>query len=748
MRFVGYLFYLLILCLSSRLYSQALSVEGVVVDGITLEPLVAATIQYRDGGTYSDLAGRFSFDPEDVSYFVISYIGYKNDTIHRGESWPDSMLKIQLIPTGSLLDLVTVTTGKFEQALGKTTASIEILQPQLLEQTNTTSIDEVLNKVAGVAIIDGQANIRGGSGYSYGAGSRVLVLVDDIPAYQADAGFPNWDDFPVEGMAQMEVVKGAASALYGSSALNGIINLRTSYATEEPKTKASLFYNTLDAPRLKSRKWWSSPRNGVGGSLSDARRMGKVDLVHSIYMIDRDNVGKDSYNRYVRLSSKVRYKVNDALELGLRGLLNDGQNQGFFYWKDAEDLIYSGDSSTYNTGNYLRYSIDPYLKYVTPRGDRHEIKSRFFNVKNQNNAQRSNESKLYYSEYQYLHRIPRIKAVLTTGIVSLHTRVRAELYGENRLSSDNVALFAQWDHDIIDRWKAVIGARWENNTVKGPVVSESDTIFDSKVSEAKPVIRLASNYQMAKNTFLRASWGQGYRYPTIAEKYIRTSFGATMVSPNLQLQSETGWSGEIGIKQGWRVSSFEGIFDLAAYWSEYFDMMEFIFTGLATGFQSQNIGDTRIRGIDISVSGRGSFRGVPMILLAGYTYVDPRFQNFTEMDSIFSTAGYNILKYRSKHLAKFDLQTEFNRFSCGLSIQYTSNVESIDRIFFLFIPGLEQFRDTHRDYALTDLRVHYQVNDHLRLGCIANNLFNVEYSVRPGLLAAPRSFNFRLDYEF
>jgi Outer membrane receptor for ferrienterochelin and colicins len=63
----------------------------------------------------------------------------------------------------------------------------------------------------------------------------VLLLLDDIPVLQPDAGTPNWDDLPVENIAQIEVIKGAASALYGSSAMNGIVNVRTAYAGSEPE---------------------------------------------------------------------------------------------------------------------------------------------------------------------------------------------------------------------------------------------------------------------------------------------------------------------------------------------------------------------------------------------------------------------------------------------------------------------------------------------------------------------------------
>ncbi|MCB0688961.1 MAG: TonB-dependent receptor, partial [Saprospiraceae bacterium] len=610
----------------------------------------------------------------------VSYVGFEtyNQTLEiAGDSF---YVEIPLKPSASLLGEVTVTTGKYEQSVGETTASIEILKPALLEQTNTTSIDEVLGKVPGVSIIDGQANIRGGSGYSYGAGSRVLVLVDDIPAYQADAGYPNWDDFPVENMAQMEVVKGAASALYGSSALNGIINLRTAYAKENPETKASVFYGMATTPRDENKKWWGKVPAEKGFSFSDARRLGKIDLVNAIYFLDRNSVNRESYNQYGRLNSKIRYRLNDAIEVGVRGSLNRGVNQSFFYWLNSEEGAYQGDSSTYNTGDYIRYSLDPYLKIINSRGDRHEFKGRYFSVDNRNNENRSNQSSLYYGEYQFLHRMPKLSAVLTAGLVSFNTSVNADLYGDTVLTSANLAGFVQVEKKFIERLTINAGFRYERNTVNGPSLVGTDRIPEGKVRESKPVFRFGTNYQLAQATYLRASFGQGYRYPTIAEKYISTSFGATLVSPNLQLRSETGWSAEFGIKQGFMVGEFQGMADIAAYWSEYFDMMEFVFTGPARGFQSQNIGDTRIKGIDFSLNGRGEILGIPAYLLAGYTYIDPRFQEFTERDSINSTAGYNILKYRSKHLVKFDMQTDAEKLNVGLSLQYTSNQEAVDRV--------------------------------------------------------------------
>ncbi|MBK8505101.1 MAG: TonB-dependent receptor [Saprospiraceae bacterium] len=458
-------------------------------------------------------------------------------------------------------------------------------------------------------------------------------------------------------------------------------------------------------------------------------------------------MNRESYNQYGRINSKIRYRISDGVEVGIRGSFNRGINQSFFYWKDSQAGAYQGDSSTYSTGDYLRYSIDPYLKIINRRGDRHEFKGRYFDIDNRNNANRSNKSTLYYGEYQFLHRIPKLNAVLTLGLVNLNTQVSAKLYGDTVLTSTNLAGFVQLDKKLSDRLTINTGFRYEQNKVNGPSQVGNDQIPDGKVKESKPVFRIGTNYRLAEGTFLRGSWGQGYRYPTIAEKYISTSFGATLVSPNLTLKSESGWSAEVGIKQGFEIGEFQGLADLAAYWSEYLDMTEFVFTGLIKGFQSQNIGDTRIRGFDFSLNTRGKMLGVPTLILAGYTFIDPRFQNFTTRDSINSTATYNILKYRSKHLVKFDLQTDASTVNFGISVQYTSNQEAVDKVFYLFIPGIQAFRESHRGYALTDVRVQYKMTDGFTLTTQLRNLFNIEYSQRPGILEPPRNLTLRADFK-
>ena len=129
-------------------------------------------------------------------------------------------------------------------------------------------------------MVDNQINIRGGAGWSYGAGSRVMVMVDDMPMLTADAQDAKWDFLPIENCEQIEVLKGAASTLYGSSALNGVVNFRTAYARSKPITKIQLYNGMFGNPNRKEMIWWGKKQPSfMGGYASHSRKIGNTDIV-------------------------------------------------------------------------------------------------------------------------------------------------------------------------------------------------------------------------------------------------------------------------------------------------------------------------------------------------------------------------------------------------------------------------------------------------------------------------------------
>ena len=322
-------------------------------------------------------------------------------------------------------------------------------------------------------------------------------------------------------------------------------------------------------------------------------------------------------------------------------------------------------------------------------------------------------------------------------------------------------------------------------------------------SEAKPVFRSGINYQAFEYTFFRASFGQAYRFPTIAEKFIETELGAVSfgalnvpvgIFPNPNLQSETGWSAELGVKQGFQISDWKGFIDAAAFVNEYSDMMEFTFgvnnalcpllganaldiwsdfaaigcPGInvpgsgAAGFQSVNIGNTRIFGTDVSIAGQGKLFGLPTTLLAGYTYVKPQFRDADTLSYILSSVNYDsnnsfvgannsndILKYRFRHTIKFDAQTTYKAFSLGASLRYYSYMQSIDEAFNRFLPGISEWRQANNGgIAVMDVRFLFNITPSTQVSFLVKNLTNLEYALRPSLMDAPRSFTLRFSQSF
>ena len=244
--------------------------------------------------------------------------------------------------------------------------------------------------------------------------------------------------------------------------------------------------------------------------------------------------------------------------------------------------------------------------------------------------------------------------------------------------------------------------------------------------------------------------GKDFDFLPLAEKFITTDLGGTPISPNPSLTAETGWSSEIGIKQGFQVSNWRGFLDVASFWMEYDDMIEFVFVSFADGFQAKNIGNTIIKGIETSIQGQGNILGIPTNIIAGYTYIDPKFKTFTEDDQLRSSVDYNVLKYRFKHTVKVDIESTFNKFNVGVAMFRNSQMEAIDAIFEnIVVPGLRDFRAANNNgFYVFNARAGYQVNEQLKVGFLVKNLTNIEYTKRPGLLEATRLWTMRVDYKF
>lgn len=781
------------------LMGQTGTVSGTIKDKESSEGLIGASVIIKGTttGTSSNTDGQYSLSLEKGSYtLVFSYLGYQNQEVSvQIAAGEQKELNIQLTEEGTFLETTVVSASRFERNIGEETVSLDVIKPSFLANQNINDVAGAIGKNSGVVILDGQINIRGGSGYSYGAGARVLILLDDIPVLQADAGSPPWSSIPMENIGQIEIIKGAASALYGSSAMNGVVNIRTAYATSEPVTKFSLYTTTYDNFRKEldedgnevKKDWWNFPQISIGSLVKDPAERWRRPYEHGFIFGHRQKFGKfdlvlgaqgktsqgwryGSYDNYARFSAQTRYRINDKMNVGINTFLVGGNSGQFFLWngfQGAQKYIPLSLAGEPTNTNSLRISVDPFFNYSDEKGNRHKVLGRWFKVDNNSINDQGQFSDYFYGEYQYQKHMEAIGLTLSGGMVGGYVKVDAPLYGDTTLSGRNVALYAQADKRFFDRLNVSLGLRVENN---------KQTNTDS---ETKPVFRLGANYQAAEYTFIRASAGQGYRFPTLAEKFIETSLGTSIqIAPNPDLISETGLSAEIGIKQGIKIGGFAAYMDVSAFYTRYRDMMEFnpiiVSTSpLVVGFQSQNVGNTQIFGVETSLTGEGKlFNKFPTTLLLGYTYINPKYINFDpETDGRGGIAEdingqpYNILKYRFRHTFTSQWDVNFNSFTFGVSGQFFSAMESGDRIFTVFIPGITEYRDSklrdgwetkkpqrwYKGDFLLDLRAGYsfKVNENkYKVSFLVKNITNHEYALRPAIMEAPRSYTLRFDVEF
>lgn len=805
--FTCFIFLLVVTTFNTSVFAQATgTITGIIADSITEESLLGVNVRAGTfAGTSDYIDGKYTLElPEGDHSIQFSYLGYatktKSVTIQAGKT---VVLNIQLGEEATMLETATVTTSKFAKSLGEVTVSLSVISPDLIENTNASAVNEVLDKVPGVNTMGDQVTIRGGSGFAQGTGSRVLILMDDLPVMQADAGLPNWGDLPTENIAQMEVLKGAASALYGSSAMNGVINIRTAYPVTKPLTKVSLFGTLYGDPADQKNKWWTAKNMPfeTGLQLAHRRKIGKFDVVLGsnlaytqhymrIYkQVDTSHIDSlPGYNNRARVTINTRYRHSENLIFTLNTNINMGSQSVFLFHNrvDPNLGLYETDFDPAPRGQNFRMTIDPAVTYYDNASNRHRLQFRYFYIDNNNEGGQSNSSNTLYGEYQFQRKFEQLDGLeLAAGVVASSVMSTSEVYGNQSYTHNNFAAYLQLDKKFFKRLNISFGARYEVNTTVYPdSIHYTIDFFGQQLGEKhialrdtvehRPVFRVGASYQLGKATFFRASWGQGYRFPTVLEKFISTTAGGITVAPNPGLVSETGWSAEIGVKQGFKIGKWQGFLDVAGFWSEYDNMMEFQasreinsqFFNLPIAFQVQNIGNTRITGLDVSLTGEGNLGDFKVTLLAGYTLLNPQYKDF--QDSIvqadikeFSTSENNILKYRNRHTIKFDGQVTYKGISAGVTVQYLSFMEAIDK----FLAGADDpvtspssknpytkiyyFREKHNNGSLVlNARLAYQIAKFVKVSFLMNNVLNNEYAIQPGKLEAPRNFSLRADFSF
>ncbi len=736
------IFFILGLVLSISLYASDPdgTVRGKVFDKNTGEKLADVYVIYgTNRGTTTAKDGSYNFSTPSgkisISYQLVGYEPVaKEITVIENETVE---LDIGLIMKVREIDQIVVSANKTEQRVAELSVSMDIIKTDFLSNNHITDAQELINKTPGIEVMDGQASIRGGSGFSYGAGSRVLALIDGLPMLAADAGSIKWQFLPLENLSQIEIIKGASSVLYGSSALNGIINFRTADATNIPETQFFTEAGIYGKPKNKNWIWWDTPRIFSSASFSHLQKFGKTDLGISANLLIDEGYRRLNAEKLGRISLKLKHfngKV-EGLTYGLN--LNAGYTvrRDFILWEDADSGALKQSPSTATEFHGTFFALDPYVTFKKGDRFRHDLRMRIQSSLNRlpDSPNNNSDAISIYSEYQLWYKLYDFLN-LTSGITENYSLVNSNFFGDH--TSLNIAGFSQFEFRLFNGLNAVAGLRVESFSLDG---------INEKIV---PIFRAGLNWQAAEYTFLRASFGQGYRYPSIAEKFAATTLGSIRIIANPDIQPESGWSTELGVKQGLSFGKLLGQFDLALFYMRNTNLIEYMFASYPEGFgfKANNSEEARIYGTELEFLLSGETGKIKSTISGGYSFIYP-----VDLDPLTSLISNKFLKYRRMHTGKISYQAEWKKFDMELDLYIKSKILNIDRVFLdqPILVGFDKYWPGHnKGYGLLDGSLRYRLNDHLNVSVAVKNITDTEYMGRPGDIQPQRNYSIRFSGKF
>jgi iron complex outermembrane receptor protein len=389
-------------------------------------------------------------------------------------------------------------------------------------------------------------------------------------------------------------------------------------------------------------------------------------------------------------------------------------------------------------------AIDPFFSFGKGIA-RHSVNARYMTNLNRmpDNENNNSDSHSLFTEYQF-NAGRRGPFSIVAGATQQYINIASNFYGDHQ--GLTLAAYSQFEAALLGWLRAVAGVRVE------------EYILDGEAARPVPVFRAGLNASLAEVTFLRASIGQGYRYPAVAEKHAYTTVGSIKILPNTEIKPESGWSSEVGLKQGFSLAGLSGQADLALFYSQNKDMIEFVFgywydtyaEEFTYGFRPVNIENSRVYGAEAELMLSHNVGRLNSTLTAGYTYMYP-----VEFNGVTGRNTDRYLKFRRKNALDINLTTTYGRVETGLNLSGKSRILDIDNVFVneltreTILPGFYDYWTTHNEsHWVLDVFAGYRFGAGYQVSAGVKNLTNTEYMGRPGDIMPHRQFSVQLSGTF
>ncbi|UCH63129.1 MAG: TonB-dependent receptor [Fidelibacterota bacterium] len=640
---------------------NAATIVGHVTAAGSGESLIGANVSLIGTfyGAATDSEGNFLIKelPPGSYTLLVSMIGYRNVTVDSIIVRAGETLVQEVTMDRDVLKSpqIVVSAARFEQDIMEAPISVSVLGVRQIFDKAAFSLEEVVIDESGVTSVKGQLNIRGASGYTLGAGSRSLLLLDGVPLLGSAAGNIVWTVVPSSEIERVEIMKSAGSALYGSSAMGGVLNIITRNASASPENKLRIRLGRYSQPRFDQWRWRNDPGLVYTVEATHARPFGD----HSGWL----RLQRNSTPGFTELNWLNAWNLTGKLKLNFGSRYTAvlyanyySENKGLeSVWKSPAEPFEAPAICADDKSVGQKFNLNGFGNYIYSPRVVVKAKAAWYDVWWRNhgtNTDFSREQK-YFSELQGA---ANWSSTLSTkaGVALERGWINARIFGVHNSTMVAAYLHAR---QKVGHWLVSLGARNEQYYVDGEYL-------DGALAPS-----LAVNWRRYDWLSLRSSVGGGFRVPTIAEMFSHSQLNVFKVEPNPDLKTEASVSFEAGGTMILSGLVFDQVrLDGAVFVNRFNQIIEPVPDNLGI-IHFENITDARIAGQELSLSAvLPAERG---LIKVAYTHLDP---------VILSLAGNVIdtLSYRYRHNLQNTLTLNFGAVAATVEYRYASRLEKTE----------------------------------------------------------------------
>lgn len=592
------------------------------------------------------------------------------------------------------LDEVVVVATRLPVPAAKVGNSVSVIDREQIEASQAIVVSDLLASLPGVGVTRSGGpgslttlRIRGAEG------DHTLVLIDGVQINDPSSTGGGFDfgNLLVGDISRIEVLRGAQSTLYGSQAIGGVVNIITADGAGSARGGVQAEYGSLDSTLLKADFGGSSGR-------TSARLAGSYYRTDGISTFGAGNE-RDSF-RNASLAGRLGQELSPGVNLDLRGYYarsrveTDGYPPPDYVFADAGDYADKRQLVAYAGINLGApgASLQHRLALQVTHTDRDEFAGSIGAVASFGRYRGENRR----VEYQGSWRIaPRYTAVF--GLQREQSRMRNDI---DPLSADA---------SLGSAYVQVQAEPVQGLTLTGGYRHDDHDSFGTHGS-----LQFAAAWRVGADTVLRASWGQGFKAPTLYQLF--SAYG----NPGLEPETARSWDAGIehrALDDRIRVSGiyFKRSTRQLVSFLDCPDPGNLICASpghLPFGYYA-NTALARARGVEL----QSALVLSPAVdLSANYTYTDSR-----DRSPGSDTFGLQLLR-RPRHLLNASLNLHpFPGITATTALRHVS--ASPENDFDVFPPA----RISLHPYTLVDLRLAWNRDEHWQLAGRVENVFDRRY---------------------